>query len=163
MLAVAPTVRPARSGDSPGAAAVVRAVYDEYGFTWDEAGYHADLADVEASYSAFFVAEDGGKIVGTAGLSAEGSLERLYVLPSARGAGLGATLLRAVIDEARRQGHPQLEIWTDKVLVEAHGLYERFGFFRVGERVNDDPDASDEWHYVRPLGSETSRRTARPA
>ena len=52
-------------------------------------GYHADLADVEASYAAFFVAERDGEIVGTAGLTERGSLERLYVLPDARGSGPG--------------------------------------------------------------------------
>lgn len=151
MLAVTPIIRPARSSDSAAAAAVVRAVYAEHGFTWDERGYHGDLGDVGSSYPAFFVAESGDKIVGTAALSSTGSLERLYVLPSARGHGLGAELLRAVIIEARRLGHARLEIWTDKVLTDAHRLYERFGFFREGERVNDDPDTSAEWRYVRPL------------
>ncbi|MBA2332887.1 MAG: GNAT family N-acetyltransferase [Actinobacteria bacterium] len=145
------SIRRATSADSTGAAAVVRAVYAEHGFTWDASGYHADLDDVEESYSAFFVAELDGAIVGTAGLSEGGSLERLYVLPRARGAGLGARLLRAVIDEARRRGHTRLDIWTDKVLVEAHRLYERFGAYRDGERVNDDPDASAEWRYVLTL------------
>ena len=151
MLAVEISIRPASSADSAGAAAVVRAVYREHGFTWDEDGYHGDLADVEAAYPAFFVAERAGKIVGTAALGSGGSLERLYVLPDARGAGLGARLLRAVIVEARRLGHTRLEVWTDKLLGDAHRLYERFGFWREGERVNDDPDASEEWLYVRPL------------
>jgi len=30
--------------------AVVRAVYDEYGFTWEADGYHRDLYDIEAAY-----------------------------------------------------------------------------------------------------------------
>ena len=74
-------IRQARAADSAAAAAVVRSVYDEYGFTWDEDGYHSDLRDVESAYAAFFVAERDGRIVGTAGLSEHGSLERLYVLP----------------------------------------------------------------------------------
>lgn len=151
MLAVEFSIRPARSADSAAAAAVVRAVYDEHGFTWDEDGYHADLTDVETAYPAFFVAELDDEIVGTAALSTEGSLERLYVLAPARGSGLGAGLLEAVAAEARRRGHRQLEIWTDKVLTEAHRLYERAGAHRDGERVNDDPDASHEWRYVLPL------------
>lgn len=93
MLAVATRIRPASTADSRAAAAVVRAVYDEFGFTWDEAGYHADLRDVGASYAAFYVAERDSEIVGTAGLSERGSLERLYVLPAARGDGTGSALL----------------------------------------------------------------------
>jgi len=144
-------VRRALAADSPAAAAVVRAVYDEFGFTWDEAGYHADLLDVEASYAAFFVAELEGRIVGTAGLTRRGSLERLYVLPEARGSGAGSALLKAVAGEARRRGHDRLEIWSDKRFADAHRLYQRHGARVVGERVHDDPDASHEWGLVLDL------------
>jgi len=144
-------IRPARREDSNAAAAVVRAVYDEYGFTWDEDGYHADLRDVELAYAAFFVAELDGRIVGTAGLAAGGSLERLYVLPAARGAGAGSALLTAVADEARRRGHDRLEIWSDKRFEVAHRLYRRAGARVVGERVHDDPDSSHEWGLVLDL------------
>ena len=138
-------VRPARAADSAAAAAVVKAVYDEYGFTWDEEGYHRDLRDVEAAYAAFFVAELEGRIVGTAGLSEEGSLERFYVLPETRGAGVGSALLARVAEEARRRGHSELEIWSDKRFTGAHRLYQRHGARVVGERVHDDPDSSHEW------------------
>jgi putative acetyltransferase len=144
-------IRRARTRDSAAAAAVVRAVYDEYGFTWDADGYHADLLDVEAAYAAFYVAESDGRIVGAAGLSREGSLERLYVLPQARGAGAGTALLAAVADEARRLGHTELEIWSDKRFEGAHRLYTRHGARVVGERVHDDPDSSHEWGLVLDL------------
>jgi GNAT superfamily N-acetyltransferase len=142
------SVRRATAVDSAAAAAVVQTVYAELDLTWDAGGYHADLKDVQASYPAFFVAELDGTIVGTAALSDHGSLERLYVLPSARGHGLGAELVRAVVEEARVRGFARLEIWTDKLLADAHRLYERLGAYRDGERVNDDPDASHEWRYV---------------
>ena len=144
-------IRRAVANDSAAAAAVVRAVFDEYGFTWDEEGYHADLRDVEASYVAFFVAERDGRIVGTAGLTEQGSLERLYVLAEARGSGAGSALLEAVAEEARRRGHVELEIWSDKRFTDAHRLYERHGAKVVGERVHDDPDASHEWGLVLDL------------
>ena len=150
-MSEAPVIRRALAADSAAAAAVVKTVYDEYGFTWDEAGYHADLRDVEATYAAFFVAELDGRIVGTAGLSAHGSLERLYVLAAARGAGTGAALLAAVADEARRRGHDRLEIWSDKRFEAAHRLYTREGARVVGERVHDDPDSSHEWGLVLDL------------
>lgn len=144
-------VRRAGAADSQAVTVVVRAVYEEFGFTWDEDGYHADLRDVHGSYAAFFVAESNGRIVGTAGLTDHGSLERLYVLACARGVGTGSALLRAVAEEARGRGIRRLEIWTDKRLEAAHGLYERFGAWRSGERVNDDPDRSAEWGYTLGL------------
>ena len=145
------TLRRAVAADSAAARAVVKAVFDEYGFTWEEHGYHADLQDVETSYAAFFVVESDGRIVGTAGLTDAGSLERLYVLPEARGSGAGSRLLGAVADEARRRGHRQLAIWFDKRFVDAHRLYERRGARVVGERVADDPDASHEWGLLLEL------------
>ena len=144
-------IRRARAADSAAAEAVVRSVYDEYGFTWDEHGYHADLRDVERAYAAFFVAELDGSIVGTAGLTEHGSLERLYVLPAARGAGAGSALLASVADEARARGHDRLEIWSDKRFEDAHRLYRREGARVVGERLHDDPDSSHEWGLVIDL------------
>jgi hypothetical protein len=65
-------IRLATNQDVPGAVRVVRAVYDEYGFTWDAEDYHSDLYDLEGYYGArgwpFFVALDGGQIIGTAAL-----------------------------------------------------------------------------------------------
>ena len=151
MLAAPARVRPAVAADSAAAAVVVRTVYDEYGFTWDEGGYHADLLDVEAAYAAFFVAELDGRIVGTAGLSEHGSLERFYVVPEARGAGAGSALLAAVAEEARSRGRARLEIWSDKRFEDAHRLYRRHGARVVGERVHDDPDSSHEWGLVLDL------------
>jgi putative acetyltransferase len=145
------TLRRAVAADSAAARAVVKAVFEEYGFTWEEHGYHADLQDVEASFAAFFIVESDGRVVGTAGLTDAGSLERLYVLPQARGSGAGSMLLGAVADEARRRGHTQLEIWSDKRFVDAHRLYERRGARVVGDRVADDPDASDEWGLLLEL------------
>ena len=141
----------APSADSAAAAAIVRAVYEEYGFTWDEHGYHADLRDVEAAYAAFFVAELDGRIVGTAGLSERGSLERLYVLPEARGAGAGSALLAAVADEARGAatiGSRSGRTSASRTRTGSTGARARVV---VGERVHDDPDTSHEWGLVLEL------------
>jgi GNAT superfamily N-acetyltransferase len=155
-------VRRAGSGDAQAIAAVVRAVYDEYGFTWEAGGYHADLRDAAAHYDAFWVAEVDGAVAGTAGLELSSdrvgglpgcdcSLERLYVLDRVRGQGAGSALMRAVLDEARAHGRQRLAIWSDKRFEDAHRLYERFGARVEAERVHDDPDASHEWGLVLDL------------
>lgn len=146
-------IRRATRADSAAAAGVVRAVYAEQGFTWEGDGYHSDLADVEAGFDAFWVAERDGVVVGCVGIrsaelvlaGSDCSLERLYVLPEARGTGLGAALLLTAVDGARNRGWRCLEIWSDKLLGDAHRLYERHGARVVSERVNDDPDESAEW------------------
>jgi len=153
------SVRRATAADSAAAAAVVRTVFGEHGFTWDAGGYHLDLEDVEAAFDDFWVEERGGRIVGCVGIRSEPlllvgsdcSLERLYVLPETRGHGVGSALLTAAIAGARARGYARMEIWSDKLLVDAHRLYERHGARLVSERVNDDPDASPEWGLVLDL------------
>jgi putative acetyltransferase len=156
------TVRLATAADAEAIASVVRGVYDEYGFTFDEDGYHADLLDVGRRYDGFWVAETADGVIGTAGLvlstgrvgSLDGcdcSLERLYVLGAARGQGAGSALLRAVLEAARAAGRRRLAIWSDKRFEDAHRLYVRFGAQVVAERVCDDPDESPEWGLVLEL------------
>ncbi len=159
MLAMPPSVRAAQNQDSVAAAAVVRAVYEEHGFTWDPDAYHGDLADVEASFDAFWVAEANGTVVGCVGIRSDSlvlagsdcSLERLYVLPGARKRGTGSALLHTAVAGALELGYARMEIWSDKVLEAAHRFYERHGCRVVAERVNDDPDASAEWGLVLSL------------
>lgn len=166
------TIRTFRTGDEDGVVAVVRTVYDEYGFTWDASDYCADLYDLAAHYGGsrrgFWVAEDAEGIRGCAGLETfdpvpgpEGALVpgeglprlggsdcgllRLYVHPLARGRGIGSALFERVIAEALARGRRRMEIWSDKRLLDAHRLYEKRGAVRVAERICDDPDESPEW------------------
>lgn len=153
------TVRHARREDFPAAAAVVRAVYEEFGFAWEPDGYHADLADIEAAFDAFWVAELDGRVVGCAGIASRAlelpgsdcSLERLYVLREARGHGTGFALLEAALAGARERGRARMEIWSDKLLEDAHRLYVRFGARVVSERIGSDPDESAEWGLLLDL------------
>jgi len=165
-------VRPATPDDAPGAVAVVKAVYEEYGFTWEEEGYHADLYELGDYYLAhghrFAVAEGASAILGTVALELfpplpgsvgalvefEGkvrlggcdcALNRLYVHPKARRLGIGRALTAYVIDAARSDGRRAMEIWSDKRFVAAHDLYAQFGAKQIGERICDDPDVSPEW------------------
>jgi GNAT superfamily N-acetyltransferase len=167
-----PRIRPARAGDEPAIVDVVRSVYDEYGFTWDAGGYHRDLYDIRAHYldagHGFWVAEDAsGRVIGTVALhrferlpegeslvlvgdqarvaAADCSLERLYVVPNARGCGVGSRLFQLTIESARRDGCSRMEIWSDKRFEAAHRLYLRHGAEIVGERICHDPDQSPEW------------------
>ena len=84
------------------------------------------------------------------------SLDRLYVLPSARRLGIGNALTQAVIEGAKESGRGLMEIWSDKRFVEAHRLYQRFGAETIAERVLDDPDMSPEWGLILRLESAKS-------
>lgn len=164
-------IRLASRADEPAIQHVIRTCYDEYGWGWFPDGYHEDLYNIEAFYfnkgNQFFVAELDGMVVGTAAVdfmptlpsgqgttvyegiirvaNADCSLERLYVLPEARGKGLGTSLWRATIEAAREKGCTTMEIWSDKRLEDAHRLYKKLGAVRAGERLCHDPDQSPEW------------------
>lgn len=63
--------------------------------------------------------------IGTARLTPNGVIGRVAILPQWRGQHLGATLMRAVIGEAERQGlHPQRLAAQTRVVY----FYQRLGF-----------------------------------
>jgi len=166
-------IRAATAEDAAAAVSVVREVYEEYNFTWDEGDYHADLYDLKKYYldagHNFWIAEDSngyavgvvaleifetipgepGKVISYQGFQriagCDCALQRLYVRRSARRSGVGSGLMQTVVSRARELGRSRLEIWSDKRFVEAHKLYERFGAVQVGERICHDPDHSPEW------------------
>jgi putative acetyltransferase len=163
----------------PAVILVIKEVYDDYGFPWEPEGYHRDLYDIEGYYDRqgdqFFLAEIDGQPVGTVAveffdpiLAPDGaatfekdgyvrvagtdcSLERLYVVKGARNAGVGTALVKLAMEIARADGRTNMELWSDKKLVEAHRLYKRLGARVVGERICDDPDLSPEWGLLLPL------------
>ena len=57
----------------------------------------------------------------------------IAVVPNARGKGVGAALLEALLDRARAEGHETISLSVDRKNAGAIGLYERYGFERVGE------------------------------
>ncbi len=139
---------------------VVKAVFDEYGFPFQENDYNADLADPAAHYDGktgwFAVAQDGdGWVVGCVGLTDEGGglfeLHRLYVLAEARKGGLGRHLCEWVLDRARSQGAHNVVLFSDIHFEDAHRLYERLGFRRTRFRYAPDPWQSREWGYELDL------------
>ena len=55
------------------------------------------------------------------------------VVPSARGHGLGGSLLDALLDRARAEEHPAISLCVDKENVGAIHVYEQHGFERISE------------------------------
>lgn len=82
------------------------------------------------------------------------TLARVYSLatqPEARGRGVGAALLEAAAEAARRHGcHAvRLEVRTDNV--SAIGLYEGHGYRRIGRYSNYYEDGADALRYELAL------------
>lgn len=173
-------VREYRLGDEYGIQAVVKDVYDEYGFTWDPDDYHADLfmlpKIVDNSSLYYWVALAGRpeRVVGCAGLrvfekipgtvgeitilddyeriaGTDCDLLRLYVRSESRGLGLGRMLMDRTVEQAAELGRSAMEIWSDVLFTEAHRLYESYGAKMVGQRICKDPDKAREHGLILDL------------
>jgi putative acetyltransferase len=124
--------------DRTAASQVIGDVLAEYGLGWEPMGADRDVVEVEQFYQAtggeFWVVEDQDKIVGTGGYypveRGENAVEirKMYLLPTARGKGLGRFLLGQL--ERSIVGKEFQTIWieTASVLVEATQLYESSGY-----------------------------------
>jgi GNAT superfamily N-acetyltransferase len=93
------------------------------------------------------VAELDGRVVGTAsggesGYSRAASLTSLWVDPSARGKGVGDSLIATFVSWAQGAGYQQLMLWVTEGNTNAETLYQRHGFRRTGAiqpvRAGDD-------------------------
>jgi putative acetyltransferase len=134
-----PVIRPVRADDVAAVLALVRATLAEFGLGLGEgADSDALLAHLPGSYTAaggaFFVAELGGALVGTAGLArlANGDfeLQKMFLSPATRGKGVGRALLAACLDVARAAGARSVVLDTNSRMTDAIAFYERNGFVR---------------------------------
>jgi len=101
--------------------------------------------------AALWVAERGGEIVGTVGMTDEGDgiarLRWFIVAPQARRGGVGGRLLDHALGWARDEGMDTVVLFTLGTLVDAARLYRRSGFRLVSERAGTE--WSDTLHEQR--------------
>lgn len=135
--------REATADDADAIRAVVVAVMAEYGLSSDLEGNDADLRDFVAAYcergGSFRVVTSGeGNVVGCGGLypidEREAEIRRMYLLPQARGFGIGRKLLEELISLAKERRFERVVLETASVLKEAISLYRNRGFVPVARR-----------------------------
>lgn len=89
-------------------------------------------SEYSAPSGAFLIATEHGEALGCAGVrhfaSGDGEIKRLYVIPAARGRGIGMQLARRIIDEGHRLGYTRLLLDTLPAMQEAQSLYLALGF-----------------------------------
>jgi GNAT superfamily N-acetyltransferase len=87
----------------------------------------------------FWVAVDGGKLVGMFGLepSSEVAMElrRMYVEPDARRRGIARRMLAFAEDECRRRHRPTMDLSTSELQGDALSLYRNAGYRQVREEA----------------------------
>jgi [ribosomal protein S18]-alanine N-acetyltransferase len=127
-------MRPMTTTDLGGVLALEIELFGEE--AWSRAMLEGELDQVPASRH-YLVAEEDGLVIGYAGLLAAGQqadVVTLAVTAGRQSAGIGAALLAALLDEARRRGCTEvfLEVRVDNQ--RAQQLYRSRGFAEIGIR-----------------------------
>ncbi len=134
-------IRLIQSTDNPAIAGIIRSTLAEFGANHLGTVYFDSATDslyeiFERPYSLYFVAEnEEGKVVGGGGIyPTEGlpedtcELVKMYLLPEARGTGLGRTIIEKCLDAARNFGFRRVYLESMPELKQALKVYEKFGF-----------------------------------
>ena len=134
------TIRTIAPADNAALASIIRRTLEEFKANHPGTVYYDDetdrLSDVfEQPGSWYFVAEQDGSIVGGAGVYPtpglpDGTCElvKMYLLPQARGTGLGKFLLHRCFDKALQLGYTHMYLETMPELTRAIPMYEQEGF-----------------------------------
>ena len=110
------------------------------------------LRDFNPARERCWIAERGGVNVGCVMMversKSVAQLRLLLVEPSARGLGIGASLVTECVAFARAAGYRKMRLWTNDVLVSARKIYQASGFELIEEEVHDGfgpPLTSQTW------------------
>lgn len=100
-----------------------------------ESNHLMDIGSLSGPDVTFLVARDpSGKLAGCGAFVDRGSyaeVKRMVVDPASRGQGIGALLMAAIVNRARRAGFASLKLETGISQPEAIGLYRRDGFVDI--------------------------------
>jgi len=133
-------IRPIKASDNKSLATIIRNTLAEFGANhpgtvyFDEATDHLfELFKKEKSFYFVAVMDEtivgGGGIYPTEGLPADTcELVKMYLLPKARGIGLGKSIIEHCLATARQAGFRNIYLESMPELKQALKIYEKFGF-----------------------------------
>ena len=134
------TIRDLRKEDNPALAKVVKDTLAEFGANHPNTVYYDPTTDTlfevfQTPRSKYFLAELNNKIVGGGGIYPTDGLPpdtcelvKMYLLPEARGLGLGRLLIEKCLQFAKEAGYKNVYLETMPELKKALKVYEKMGF-----------------------------------
>lgn len=134
------TIRPIQPSDNTFIAKIIRDTLAEFGANHPGTVYYDPTTDAlyelfQKEKSVYNIAEINGKIVGgggiypTAGLPTDTcELVKMYLLPEARGIGLGSKLIMQCLEQAKANGFSKVYLETMNELKAALKVYAGMGF-----------------------------------
>ncbi len=135
-------LRPIHHLDERALSGVIRAALVEFGadrpgFAWQDPELDAMSKTYAASGWIYYVAVEGGNILGGAGIGplsgveATCELQKMYLAPSARGKGVGCRLMANLLGQARVLNYRWIYLETLSAMVAAQRLYRTWGFLKI--------------------------------
>ena len=144
--------------DNINLARIVRSTLAEFGLDKPGTVYYDDSTDhlfelFQEPRSVYYVAEQDGQLLGGAGIYPSSGLPpdtcelvKMYLVPAARGMGLGQDLIRRSIDFAKTADYHYIYLETMPELRKALSVYEKFGFkYLDGPMGNTGHYHCDRW------------------
>ena len=134
------TIRNIQKSDNPFLSKIVKDTLAEFGANHPDTVYYDPTTDTlfelfQQEGAGYFVAEINGEIVGGGGIYPTDGLPfdtcelvKMYLLPQARGTGLGKTLIEKSLAFAKETGYKQVYLESMPELKQALKVYAKFGF-----------------------------------
>ena len=134
------TIRPIEKKDNAALAKIVRDTLAEFGANHPGTVYYDPTTDTlfevfQRDGAGYFVAEIDNKLMGGAGIyptdglpAGTCELVKMYLLPEARGLGLGKTLIEKSLAFAKENNYGYVYLESMPELKKALTVYEKFGF-----------------------------------
>jgi len=133
-------IRNIRQGDNAALANIVKGTLAEFGANHPGTVYYDATTNAlyelfQKERSVYNVAELNGEVVGGGGIYPTDGLPqdtcelvKMYLLPQARGLGLGKLMINKCINQASEMGYKKIYLETMPELKQALNVYAKFGF-----------------------------------
>jgi len=158
-----PLIRPIRAADDAAVAVIIRDVMASFGATGP--GYSSsdpEVSAMSAAYDgarfAYFVLEEDGRVLGCGGIAPLAGatpdvceLRKMYLLPEARGRGLGKRMLHHCLEAARLCGYRHCYLETLSGMDAAQELYLKTGFTKLDRPLGSAGHSGCNRHYLLEL------------
>ena len=162
-------LRPIKKSDDKALAHIIRSTLAEFGANHPGTVYFDASTDhlsilFKKERSHYFVAEINGKLVGGGGIFPTDGLPfdtcelvKMYLLPEARGRGLGKTIVKKCLETARLYGFSRIYLESMPELGQALKLYEKFGFTYLNAPMGNSGHFGCEKHMSLWLKADPTR------
>ncbi|MGQ0827165.1 MAG: GNAT family N-acetyltransferase [Bacteroidota bacterium] len=156
-------VRKIKKEDNPFIEKIIKSVFEEHGLNKPGTAYYDDCLKIMSVFysvpgSIYYVGIVNEKIIGGAGVyptkglpNGTCELIKMYLLPEARGKGVGKVLVNKCIEFAKTQGYKKMYLETMPEFKNAVRMYERSGFSLLPGSLGNSGHFTCSIHMIKEL------------